>query len=189
VDSALDLVWHHQVLLKVSIFAWRLLRNRLPTKTNLAARGILQTDAALCVAGCGQVESADHLFISCSSYVPLWQQLRHWIGFVGADTNNVADHLVQFTHMAGVGKAKRSFLQLIWLLCAWVLWNERNNRLFNNVITDVPRLLDKIKSLSLAWLTAKKAMFVFGTQRWWSSPLACLGTSVTPRAKHGIHFI
>jgi hypothetical protein len=23
--------------------------------------------------------------------------------------------------------------------------------------------------------TAKKAMFVFGTQRWWSSPLACLG--------------
>jgi hypothetical protein len=72
VDSALDLVWHHQVPLMVSIFAWRLLRNRLPTKTNLAARGILQTDAALCVAGCGQVESADHLFISCSSCVPLW---------------------------------------------------------------------------------------------------------------------
>lgn len=62
---------------------------------------------------------------------------RRWIGFVGADTNNVADHLVQFTYMTCVGKAKRSFLQLIWLLCTWVLWNERNNHLFNNVITDV----------------------------------------------------
>ena len=151
------------------------MRNRLPTKANLAARCILQTEAALCVAGCGQVEIADHLFISCSSFVSLWQQVRHWIVFVGADTYNVADHLVQFTFMTGVGKAKRSFMQLIWLLCTWVLRNERNNRLFNNVITDVPRLLDKIKSLSLAWLMAKKTMFVFGTQRWWLSLLACLG--------------
>ena len=31
----LDLVWHKQVPLKVSIFAWRLLRDRLPTKNNL----------------------------------------------------------------------------------------------------------------------------------------------------------
>jgi len=36
-------------------------------------------------------------------------------------------------------------------------------------------LLDKIKSLSLAWLMAKKAMFICGSQRWWSSPLECLG--------------
>jgi hypothetical protein len=174
-DGALDLAWHHQVPLKVSIFAWWLLRDRLPTRANLAARGILQTEAALCAAGCGQVETADHLFMSCSSFVSLWQLVRHWIGFAGADTNNVVDHFVQFIRMTGAGKAKRSFLQLIWLLVTWVLWNERNNRLFNNVITDVPKLLDKIKSLSLAWLMAEKAMFVYGTQRWWSSPLACLG--------------
>ena len=30
-----DLVWHKQVPLKVSILAWRLLQNRLPTKLNL----------------------------------------------------------------------------------------------------------------------------------------------------------
>jgi hypothetical protein len=141
----------------------------------MAARGIHQTEATLCAAGRGQVEMADHLFISCLSFVSLWQQVRHWIGFAGADNNNVDDQLVQFIHMTGGGKAKRSFLQLIWLLCTWVLWNERNNRLFNNVITDVPMLLDKIKSLSLVWLMAKKAMFVYGTQRWWSSPLTCLG--------------
>ena len=174
-DGALDLVWHHQVPLKVSIFAWRLLRDRLPTRANLAARGIIQTEAALCAAGCGQVETADHLFMSCSSFVFLWQQVRQWIGFAGADTNNVADHFVQFIHMTSSGKAKRSFLQLIWLLVTWVLWNERNNRMFNNVTTDVPKLLDKIKSLSLAWLMAKKAMFVYGTQWWWLNPLACLG--------------
>jgi len=150
VESVLDLVWHRQVPLKVSIFAWRLIRDRLPTKANLAARGMLQSEATLCVLGCGLVETTDHLFLSCSSFAPLWEQVRLWIGFVGVDSNNISDHLLQFTFMIGVGKAKSSFLQLVWLLCTWVLWIERNNRLFNNVVTEVPRLLDKIKMLSLA---------------------------------------
>ncbi|GAU40818.1 hypothetical protein TSUD_398020 [Trifolium subterraneum] len=34
-DEAEKLIWHSQVPLKVSIFAWRLLRDRLPTKANL----------------------------------------------------------------------------------------------------------------------------------------------------------
>jgi len=45
------------------------------------------------------------------------------------------------------------------------VWNERNNRLFNNVITLIPRLLDKVKMLSLGWLKAKKATFTFETQQ------------------------
>jgi len=36
-------------------------------------------------------------------------------------------------------------------------------------------LLDKVKLLSLGWLKAKKTMFVYGTQRWWSNPMVCLG--------------
>jgi len=175
VESALDLVWHRQVPLKVSIFAWRLIRDHLPTKANLTDRGMLQPEATMCVSGCGLVETADHMFLSCSSLAPLWEQVRQWIGFVGVDPNNIPDHLMQYTFMTGVGKAKSSFLQLVWLLCTCVLWNERNNKLFNNVVSDIPRLLDKIKLLPLAWLKAKKAIFVFGTHRWWSSHLTCLG--------------
>ena len=61
-DAALDLVWHNQVRLKVSVFAWRLIRDRLPTKTNLIARRVLEDDMSLCVAGCGHPETAQHLF-------------------------------------------------------------------------------------------------------------------------------
>ena len=171
----LELVWHHQVPLKVSVFAWRLIRDRLPTKANLAIRGVIPADDIFCVSGCGHVETVEHLFLSCSTFAALWQQVCEWIGVLGVDSNIIADHLVQFTHMTGVGKAKSLFMQLIWLLCSWVIWNERNNRLFNNTVIIVPRLLDKVKLLSLGWLKAKKVMFVYGTQRWWSSPLDCLG--------------
>ncbi|GAU51099.1 hypothetical protein TSUD_411800 [Trifolium subterraneum] len=48
----------YTVPLKVSIFAWRLLCDRLPTKTNLVTRGILSPAAHSCVSGCGAAESA-----------------------------------------------------------------------------------------------------------------------------------
>jgi hypothetical protein len=156
-DTPLELVWHHQVPLKVSIFAWRLIQDRLPMKANLEMRGVIPLSTAYCVSRCGHVETAEHLFINCNTFASLWQHVREWIGFVGVDTNNVSDHLLQFTLMTGPGKAKRSFLQPIWLLCTWVVWNERNNRLFNNVVTLVPHLLDKVKLLSLGWLKAKKS--------------------------------
>ena len=163
-DYALDLVWHKQVPLKVFVFAWRLISDRLPTKTNLIARRVLSTDMSSCVAGCGHPETAQHLFLLCNTFGSLWRLVRDWIGCYGVDADNISDHLLQFTHLSGGGNARRAFMQLIWLLCAWVVWNERNNLLFNNVVTPIPCLLDKIKTLSLGWLQDKKANFVFGKQ-------------------------
>jgi hypothetical protein len=60
-DVVADLIWHKHVSLKVSIFAGRLMRDRLPTKSNLVAHGIITPEAQSCVARCGDmVESAQH---------------------------------------------------------------------------------------------------------------------------------
>nr|ABD28625.2 H+-transporting two-sector ATPase, alpha/beta subunit, central region, related [Medicago truncatula] len=48
------LLWRKDVPLKVSMFAWCLFRNRLPTKTNLFLRGIITSKTQLCVSGRGQ---------------------------------------------------------------------------------------------------------------------------------------
>jgi hypothetical protein len=54
--------------LKVSVFAWKLLCYRLPTKANLVSRDIIDSAAHSCVSECGGVESAQHLFIDCSTF-------------------------------------------------------------------------------------------------------------------------
>ncbi|KAK2357456.1 hypothetical protein QL285_094722 [Trifolium repens] len=108
-------IWHNQVPLKVSIFAWRLLRDRLPTKTNLVNRGILSPNLHFCVSGCGGIESAQHLFLSCGTFGSLWALVRSWIGISGVDAHNLPDHFLQFTYLSGGLRARRSFLQLIWL--------------------------------------------------------------------------
>ncbi|GAU50875.1 hypothetical protein TSUD_88620 [Trifolium subterraneum] len=71
-DATPDLIWHKQVPMKVSLLAWRLLRNRLPTKDNLVTRNIIPQDFQLCVHGCGGLETTHHLFLSYSVFAPLW---------------------------------------------------------------------------------------------------------------------
>jgi len=76
-DDIGDLVWHKHVPVKVSILAWRLLRDMLPTKYNLLRRGVLQQMAIQCVTGCGDTETASHLFFHCKIFGTLWQHMRH----------------------------------------------------------------------------------------------------------------
>lgn len=63
-DATLDLILHKQVPLKVSILAWHLLRNQLPTKDNFEVCGIISHDNQLCVTRCGGVKTAHNLFLS-----------------------------------------------------------------------------------------------------------------------------
>ncbi|CAJ2652515.1 unnamed protein product [Trifolium pratense] len=126
-----------------------ILRDRLPIKVNLVTRGALSSTAHSCVFGCGEAESAHHLFISCSFVFPLWDLVRSWIDIPLVEFTTLRDHFVQFTSLASGSRARRSFLQLIWLVCVWVVWTERNHRLYNGS-TDTPHLLlDKIKLFSL----------------------------------------
>jgi len=130
-------------------------RDRLPTRSNLLDRGIITIVYAACLAGCGHLETSQHLFLSCTFYGSLWYEAWSWIGVSGPAPHSISEHFYQFTHSAGGLRAKRSFLQLVWLLCAWIIWNDRNNKLFNNVSSSIPQLLEKVKHYSLWWLKAR----------------------------------
>ncbi|GAU43317.1 hypothetical protein TSUD_390160 [Trifolium subterraneum] len=112
-DAATNLIWHSQVPLKVSIFAWRLPRDRLPIKANPTFRDILPVGDLHCVSGCGAVESAQHVFLSCSTFGSLWSHVSSWVGSSLVTVQALSDHFVQFTSSAGGTRARCSFMQLI----------------------------------------------------------------------------
>jgi len=169
------LIWHPQVPLKVSILAWRLLRDRLPTKSNLLRRGIIHDENTSCVAGCGCIESVQHLFISCDFLGTLWHHVRQWLGLSGVDHNDISTHFAQCTNYLDRRRRCRSFLQLLWLMCVWLIWKERNNRVFTNVHISIKELKEKVNFHSYWWLKANNASFVYGCEQWRSDPLFCLG--------------
>ena len=70
-NAVSDLIWHKHVPLKVSVLVWRLLWSRFLTEDNLFARGVIPHGNRHCVAGCGDVETIQHLFISCPFFLQL----------------------------------------------------------------------------------------------------------------------
>jgi len=89
-----DFIWHKDVPLKVSLFAWRLFRNRLPTKDNLSRRRVIPHDAQLCVTGCSNIESTNNLFLGCIVLNSIWHLVCNWIGFASVDPLGISGHFL-----------------------------------------------------------------------------------------------
>ncbi|XP_024640546.1 uncharacterized protein [Medicago truncatula] len=168
-------VWHKLVPTKVSLFAWRLLQDRIPTRENLVRRLILQPNDNLCVGGCGLSETTGHLFIGCESFGSVWVLLGHWLGFSFVPPGSIKDHYIQFTHLAGLPRSTYVFLKVIWLACVWAIWKERNNRVFNDTVIDPLHIVEKVKLNSFLWLSSNIEPIAFGFYDWWRHPLFCMG--------------
>ena len=69
-DEALLALWKLKIPSKASHFAWRLIRDRLPTKVNLRRRNV-ELDNVYCTFCRICDEDESHLFFSCVKIVPL----------------------------------------------------------------------------------------------------------------------
>jgi len=158
----------------VSLFVWRFLRDRIPTKDNLLRRRVLQSNDTTCVVGCGNQETAEHLFLGCSFRTTVWSHVWNWLGISSVPDGVIRNHFVQFSNMAGMPRCSHSFLQVVWF--AWVLWKERNNRVFQNTASDPSAIIKKVKLNSFLWLKSKRLSFSsFCYHDWWKQPLSCMG--------------
>jgi hypothetical protein len=173
--SVVDDVWHRYIPQKVSMFVWRLLRNRLPTKDNLLRRRIILANAVDCAYGCGKVESATHLFLECGIPSMVWLQVQNWVGISTVFPSQMREHFTQFTLMAGMPSSSHYVFKVIWFAYVWVIWKDRNNRVFHNTGSNHSVLFEKVKLNSFLWLKAKRPSLNFCYHDWWQHPFPCLG--------------
>jgi len=143
--NLVDDVWHWHVPSKVSMFVWRLLRNRVPTKDNLAHRGVLPTTDTTCVAGCGITETTQHLFLQCNISNELWSQVWKWLGIFSVHPGELGHHFIQFTKMTGMPSFTHLYFRIIWFVTVWVIWKERNNQVFQHNAKITFHLIEKVK--------------------------------------------
>ena len=81
------------------------------------------------------------MFLSCPFFGALWPMVRAWLGVEGVDSHAILDHFTQFIQYASGLKSHQSLFHLIWLQCVWVLWNERNDRLFCGRNCSLPQIV------------------------------------------------
>jgi len=174
-DGLLNGVWQKLVPSKVSLFAWRLIQDRIPTRSNLVRRHVLQPNNNLCVGGCGSSETTDHLFFGCDLFGSVWYSVCQWIGIPCVFLGSVKEHFVQFIYLAGLPRSSYFYLKVIWLACISAIWKKRNNCVFKNAVIDPLNIVKKVKLNSFLWLSSNFVPISFGFHDWWRHPLLCMG--------------
>ncbi|GAU46642.1 hypothetical protein TSUD_246690 [Trifolium subterraneum] len=177
-DSFDRFLWLKSVPLKVNIFVWRLFLNRLPTKDNLQKRGSIGDHQLLCSALCGFSEDLNHLFFQCPVYGRLWLVISKWLGISTVLHGVVDAHSVQFCGLGGASKGSTKVFTIIWISVLYVIWRDRNNRIFKLVHESIDKLAERVKLQTFWWLKSSYVLFDFDYLGWRQNPWSCFQTVV-----------
>jgi hypothetical protein len=167
-------LWLKAVPLKVNLFVWRLFLNRLPTKDNLFRRGAIDAAQLSCAALCGDLEDRDHLFFRCGVYGRIWLLISKWLGFESAFNATPSTHAYQFCGLGDFSKNSRTVFAILWISVLFVVWKDRNNRIFQNRSDQIETLAEKVKLQTFWWLKSHYTLFDFDYSFWRLNPLCCM---------------
>lgn len=175
VDPIFKLIWGSRAPSNVCVFAWRLLLDRLPTKSNLLQRRALPADADLnCIFCMQETETANHLFVRCPFTLSLWTRCYRWFGGLLATPGNCRDLLLQFI-WPGLSSKQNAAFRMIWFAMNWSLWMHRNGIIFNGgELLQQDELFDRAQIRVWHWLSGRITGFHCSLYEWISQPILCL---------------
>jgi hypothetical protein len=114
-------VWENLAPMKVKIFSWQVLLQRLQTRANLFQRGVIRNGPqSQCVWCHSELKSEVHLFTKCEVAVEVWSAIHSWLGLITAVPGNLALSFESFGFPFKCKKRKKG-LNLTWQTVTWSL--------------------------------------------------------------------
>ncbi|KAJ4816988.1 RNA-directed DNA polymerase (reverse transcriptase)-related family protein [Rhynchospora pubera] len=148
-------VWPLKIPLKIKCFVWMLVHYKLLTKDRLVHRGRSDIDTS-CVF-CDATESIDHLFSHCSFIRIFWVLFSRYNKW-GFHTNSLSIWDI-WTDIIALPTNNRVLMQILFAAFSWVIWKERNSRIFtDNVGLNASFLCSSIFSLFFFWTSHPTGM-------------------------------
>ncbi|XP_071728090.1 uncharacterized protein [Rutidosis leptorrhynchoides] len=157
---------------KVAIFIWRAIRRRIPVRIELDKRG-MDLDSVRCPLCDDDVESIDHSLIFCRYAMDIWVRVYNWWG-LGTVTNLSISEVFR-------GKCNRSLSPIwsrIWQsiewTCGYMIWKNRNQKVFSNSSWCGATGLMEIQLKSFEWISSRLKNHRLDWLGWISNPWSCL---------------
>ncbi|KAL8476037.1 hypothetical protein ACS0TY_028632 [Phlomoides rotata] len=155
VDNGFNLVWNKLSPLKVAFHAWRVLWERLPTKTNLQRRNSLPPNVDVkCVFCESTAETVRHIFFECEFSHKVWMECCNWLGVVTVLPSNPTMNQLHFSSFLR-GRRGRIDVVCVWEGIVWTLWKWRNSKFFKGIEVSVNKIVDEIKARLWSWIGIK----------------------------------
>jgi len=139
---------------KCKFFIWLVLHDRCWTAARRKKHGLQDDDSC---ALCSQApETIEHLLLCCSFSRELWFQLFHRIGWSAVSPSSHDQWLVAWWTRARkrILKEERSCFDSVVILICWMVWKERNKRIFDRQIRTMHEILDWVFDEICAWFQA-----------------------------------
>nr|GEU93477.1 RNA-directed DNA polymerase, eukaryota [Tanacetum cinerariifolium] len=159
--------WIKTVPIKVNIFAWKMSLDRIPTRSNLARRGVM-VSSTLCSVCNTSVENSSHLFFFCDVAISVSRLICRWWNLHWSPCGSCSEWLECFKSIR-LGSKCKGILEGVFYVSWWCLWNFRNNLLFaaQKPLKDV--LFDDIVSRSFTW-SRYRSKLTFSWDSWLQHP-------------------
>lgn len=156
--------WTKVLPMKINVFGWRLLMNRLPSKDSLMRRGlnINNPDCILCGE---QAESLDHLMTGCVISKELWKEIEDWCNIPPMILFSAKDLIFYHIYIKG-SNSRKEIIQSIILVACWVIWKSRNDMVFNGLKTNASKMLKEVKSLGFLWIKNRLTRGCLEEKQW-----------------------
>ena len=162
VFSPFKVIWKSPIPHKIKVFAWLVALGKVNTCDVLQKkRPNCTLNPNWCIMCKRGEETVDHLFIHCSFGSRLWWKLLRIFGLYWVVPRSCYGLL---SGHAGLIKGKERKIIFNQFLSAtlWAIWGERNNRIFQDCVSSVDELWEKICFWVAIWLKNVKSF------RFWS---------------------
>ena len=169
-DGAFKDIWKLKILSKAAFFAWRLIRDRLPTKSNLCrSRRNVEINDKMCPFCRDKENEAAHLFFSCPKIQPIWRESLSWINMVGPFPNNPRQHFLQQSFCSSFPGIRIQRWLTWWISLTWCVWHHRNRMIFSNDNLNVNKLMEDAIFFCWTWLRKLQKGFDIPFHHWSSN--------------------
>ena len=128
-SEVFKLLWNLKVPPSAVVCVWRLLMDRLPTRSNLVKRG-LQLPNLLCPFCQECVESAQRLFVTCKVTQKVQNQCERWVGIVTVRHESIIVHF-HSSYLFCKGHYVNKALKGMWVAIVLEIWNQKNKVVFD----------------------------------------------------------
>jgi hypothetical protein len=169
-----DKIWSSPAPSKTIAFSWQLLYDRLPSKSNLARRGVAQfLDNQNCMWCTGSPETGGHLLLHCNFAQVVWREVSRWLELNFIIPPNLFILFRCFAETPASMKLRKGLL-LIWHSTLWLLWKARNSLIFKDVVKTPTEVFDEILVTTWKWSLHRLNIEPCLLYEWQRQPRYCL---------------
>ncbi|XP_022014266.1 uncharacterized protein LOC110913752 [Helianthus annuus] len=149
--------WNNWAAKKCSTFAWRALKGRIPTATQLRQRGVpIPSDRCrLCDQ---EEEMPNHALVKCREANGVWEQIGCWVKAETITQQETLGEMFDALEDYNWPKKKKKMVHAILLLTTWVIWKNRNEKIFRGKSGEIFKMVEEIKEESFQWMKHKSKL-------------------------------